>query len=56
MHVEREDPLELVESLQSQIQANAERLRRTRRMVAVVNAHLDETGQPASRKSRKARG
>jgi hypothetical protein len=38
--VERNDPFELIRSLKAQIEANAERLRRTRRIVADMNNHL----------------
>jgi hypothetical protein len=49
--VEENDPTELVAALRSQVDANAERLRRTREIVDVINQHLDP--QPAPRKGRK---
>lgn len=40
--MERNDSYDLVAALRSQIVANKERLRRTRKMVAVINQHLDD--------------
>ena len=49
--VEENDPSELVAALRSQVDANNERIRRSREMVEVMNQHLDP--QPVSRKRRK---
>jgi hypothetical protein len=55
--VDQDDPFDLVAALQSQVQANAERLRRTRKMVDVISEHLDPHQATALKKRRpKTRG
>ncbi|HEY6227359.1 MAG TPA: hypothetical protein VI282_09575 [Verrucomicrobiae bacterium] len=49
--MEEKDPFELVTALRSQVDANAERLRRTREMVEVISQHLDQSA--GMRKKRK---
>jgi hypothetical protein len=43
----------LIAALRSQVDANVERLRRTREMVEVVNQHLDSTVPPRRRRKKK---
>jgi hypothetical protein len=51
--VERKDPFDLVAALRSQVEANAERLRRNREMVDVINQHLDPSSTSARRRRAK---
>jgi hypothetical protein len=50
--VEQNDPSELVAALRSQLDANVERLRRSREMVEMINQHLDPV-PPKKRRKRK---
>jgi hypothetical protein len=52
--VEDKDPFELVTALRSQVDANAERLRRTREMVEVISQHLDQSA-PIPRRKKKTK-
>jgi hypothetical protein len=49
--VDEKDPSELVAALQVQINANAERLRRTREMVDVISRHLDSASAKRARRN-----
>ena len=49
--VDENDQVELVAALRSQVDANNERLRRTREIVEVISQHLDSS--PVPRKRRK---
>jgi hypothetical protein len=50
--VEDKDPFDLVTVLRSQVDANAERLRRTREMVEVMTQHLDQSATPPRRRKK----
>jgi hypothetical protein len=50
--VEDKDPFDLVTALRSQVDANAERLRRTREMVEVMTQHLDHSTTPPRRRKK----
>jgi len=51
--VDEKDPSELVVALQGQINANAERLRRTREIVEVISQHLDSPSAKRARRNQK---
>jgi hypothetical protein len=51
--VEENDPSDLVAALRSQVDANNERLRRTREIVEVITQHLDSQGAQRKRRRRK---
>jgi hypothetical protein len=51
--VERNDPSELVAALRSQVDANAERLRRTREMVEVISQHLEGAARSTRARRKK---
>ena len=52
--VEDKDPSELVAALRSQVDANAERLRRTREIVDVITQHLDQSAPMPKRRKKKS--
>jgi hypothetical protein len=51
--VEQNDPSDLVAALRSQVDANNERIRRTREIVEVINQHLDPQVTARKRRRRK---
>jgi hypothetical protein len=51
--VDENDPSELVAALRSQVDANVERLRRSREMVEVMNQHLEPQGARRRRRRKK---
>jgi hypothetical protein len=51
--VDENDPSELVAALRSQVDANVERLRRSREMVEVMNQHLEPQGGRRRRRRKK---
>jgi hypothetical protein len=53
LDVDENDPSELVAALRSQIDANAERLRRSREMVEVMSQHLEQSVPSRKRRKKK---
>jgi hypothetical protein len=51
--VDENDSVELVAALRSQVDANNERLRRTREIVEVISQHLDSSPLPRKRRKKK---
>jgi hypothetical protein len=51
--VDENDSVELVAALRSQVDANNERLRRTRQIVEVISQHLDCSPLPRKRRKKK---
>jgi len=53
--MDRDEPFDIIAALQSQVEANAERLRRTRKMVAIMSEHLEALPADAPKKRRAAK-
>jgi hypothetical protein len=51
--VEENEPSDLVAALRSQVDANDERLRRTREIVEVIDQHLDSQSVQPERRRKK---